>query len=87
MDDVRFDFVLDAADRQNRRDCRKWRQASAAKRDRVQDEAFLRDGLCALVDVGRDMNLEAGRARRARHRQAVEQKGEILVDDVEHPPR
>ena len=41
------------------------------------------DGLRPLIDAGCDMYFESGLARRARHRQAIEQEREILVGDVE----
>ena len=49
MNDVRFDLVLDAAERQNRRDRSNWRQPSAPERDSMQDEAIL-DGDYVLVE-------------------------------------
>ncbi len=49
----------------------------------MQNEAFGLDSLRALAYTGCDMHLEAGLARCARHRQAVEQEREVLVRDVE----
>ena len=49
----------------------------------MQDETFGLDRVSALVDTRCNVNLEAGIARGARHRQAVKQEGEIFVHDVE----
>ena len=64
--------------------------ASGATRPRTNgtgcsDKAFRLDGGRAIDDVGRHMHLEAGRARRACHRQAMRQEIPVLGDDVEQP--
>ncbi len=61
------------------------RQTPARERDRMEDELLGRDRRRAVLDPCRDVNLEAGIARRARHRQPVRQKVPILGDDVEEP--
>ena len=81
--DVGLDLVLDAAERKHGRDRRERRQPAAPERDAMQGEAFRLDRLGTLVDIGCDMHLKAGLARRARHRQAVEQKCKVFADDVQ----
>ena len=49
----------------------------------MQRESFSFDGARAVVDARGDMNFESGLARGASHRQAIQQEGPILVDDIE----
>ncbi len=53
----------------------------------MQRKAFGRDRRRAVLHPGRDMHVEAGVARRTRHRQPVRQKGPVLGSDVKEPPR
>ena len=53
----------------------------------MQREAFVADGVAVLADIGGDVNLEAGGAGGAGHRQAVRQEVPVLGHDVENARR
>ena len=82
MSYLRFDFSFDAPKRQDCSHRRERRSAPALQRDRMQDETLGLDRIGALSDTCCNMNLEAGLAGGASHRQAVHQERKILIDDV-----
>ena len=85
MNKRRLDLPLDPLQCQDRLQRCKRRQSTTPERNRMQDEAFIPDRLCAVVDTGGDMHLETGVSGSARHRQPVRKEGEIRIDDVEQP--
>ena len=50
-------------------------------------KSFSFDGSRAIVDARGDMDFEAGPLCSAGHRQAIQQEGPILVDDIEQSSR
>jgi hypothetical protein len=60
------------------------RDAAAAERDGVQNEALGPDRLGVGADLGGDVDFEPGIARGARHRQAVRQEGPVLGDHIQN---
>lgn len=64
-----------------------WRHPSAREADGMEREAFPPDGIGVVADIGGDMDLVAGGAGGARHRQPVRQEIPVFGHDIDEARR